>query len=235
MSNAALRAAFVAGVRASLPTVPGTATFGMICGATMVGAGMPPLVAVAAGTLVFAGTLQLAAVQLLATGTPMLLILAACLVMNLRFVMFSASIAPYVRRSTLFRRVLMAYTLSDNSYAAVITRFTEAGQEHAAQSERETFFFGTAVSIWLVWQIATVAGVLVGSTIPADWRLEFTVSLTFIAFGLLNIHDRPTLAAAIAAGATAIAAAGLPFRLGLILGVAAGISAGMAAERLKSR
>ncbi len=235
MSKATFRQAYFSGLRATLPAAPGTATFGMICGAAMVGAGMPPLVAIAAGAMVFAGTLQLAAVQLLATGAPLLLIVVAGVVVNLRFVMFSASIAPYLRKSSLFRRIIMTYTLSDNGYASSYLHFSQPAEERKSQAERDAYYFGAATSIWVAWQVATVIGVLVGAAIPPQWRLEFTVSLTFTALGLANIRDRPTLAAAIAAGATAVATHALPFRLGLILGAAAGIAAGMLTERMKER
>lgn len=233
MKRAADRAAFFAGIRSTLPAAPGTATFAMICGAAMVGAGMPPLAAIAAGALVYGGTIQLASVQLLSTGAPFLVILGACLVINLRFVMFSASIAPYLRRSPLLRRVLMSYAMSDNGYAAAITRFTRPEHEKAPQSEREAFFLGAALSIWIAWQTATVAGVMLGAAIPPGWHLEFTVALTFLALGLANIHDKATLAAAVVAGVTAVAAADMPFRMGLILAAAAGVAAGMATERLR--
>lgn len=235
MNKATLRAEYFAGLRATLPAAPGVATFAMICGAAMVAAGMPPVVAIAAGVIVYGGTLQLAAVQLLGSGAPLLLILLAGTVVNLRFMMFSASIAPFLRRSSLARRLVMTCTLSDNGFASSYLHFTRPDAERKSQAERDAYYFGAATSIWVAWQTATVAGALVGAAIPPEWRLEFTITLTFTALGLANIRDRATLAAAIAAGLTAVATHALPFRIGLVLGAVAGVAAGLAVERLKER
>ena len=233
MSRVSLRAEYFAGLRATLPAAPGVATFAMICGAAMVAAGMPPLIAIAAGVVVYGGTLQLAAIQLLGSGAPIWLILLAGSVVNMRFMMFSASIAPFLRRSSLGRRLAMTFTLSDNGFASSYLQFSRPGEERKSQAEREAYYFGAATSIWVSWQVATVLGALVGAAIPPEWRLEYTVTLTFAALGLANIRDRATAAAAIAAGATAVATHALPFRIGLILGAVAGVTAGLLVERLK--
>ena len=73
-------------------------------------------------------------------------------------------------------------------------------------------------------------GVIAGASVPASWQLDFTVTLTFLAFAVDSIRDRPALLASLAADTIAIAAHALPFRLGLPVAAMVGIATGMAQE-----
>jgi predicted branched-subunit amino acid permease len=91
---------FLEGARAVLPVLPGVATFGVISGVAMIGSGMTPFTAMAMSVATYAGTAQLAALQLLAAGAPLVVIFFAALVLNLRFALYSLSMAPHFRSST---------------------------------------------------------------------------------------------------------------------------------------
>lgn len=218
---------FLAGTRACLPVLPGVAAFGAISGVAMVGAGLSPWLAAAMSVIVFAGTAQLAALQLLAAGTPLGVIFAAALILNLRFVLYSLSLAPHLQGLRRPARWLAAYFLSDNGYAHTIARV--ASRPH--DPGHAQYFMGACTAIWVTWQAATFAGIVVGAGIPASWSLEFVVVLTFAALAVGSVRDLAGGAAALAAGATALAATGLPFRLGLIAAAVAGVAAGLATDR----
>lgn len=218
--------AFRSGFGACLPVLPGVATFGVITGVAMVSAGLTPLAALAMSLLAYAGTAQLAALQLASAGTPLVVILFAATVINLRFALYSLSLAPHVRHAPRRLRALLAYALTDNGYAHAITRFTQ----HPRTARKPDFLLGTCAAVWVAWQGGTLAGVTLGARLPAAWSLEFTIALTFIALAVHSVRDRAGLAAAAASGTVALAAHDLPFRLSLILAAAAGIAAGMAAQ-----
>ena len=218
---------FLEGARACLAVLPGVATFGMICGAAMVAAGLSRTAATAMTLLTFAGTMQLAAVQLAATGAPLLVIAIAGIIINLRFVMFSLSISRYFKALPGRTRALFAYALSDNGYAQAITHFTL----HPEAPGQAAYYLGCATAIWAVWTLASLAGIMAGAAIPREWQLEFIASLTFVALGVANMRDRASALAALAAGATALLSAGLPYRVGLILGAAAGVVTGLLVEK----
>jgi len=217
---------FLAGCKACLPVLPGVMSFGLICGAAMVAGGLSKTAAVAMTLFVFAGTMQLAAVQLAATGAPLVVIALAGAIINLRFAMFSLSIAPHFQGLPARLRALFAYALSDNGYAQSITHFTL----HPAPGHIP-YHAGVTFAIWSAWTVPAIAGVFVGAAFPREWQLEFTVSLTLLALGVANMRDRASALAALAAGVTALLAAGLPYRIGLILGAFAGVAAGILAER----
>lgn len=218
---------FRSGFRAVVPVLPGVVSFGAICGVGMVAAGLPPWVALAMNVLVFAGTSQLAALQLAAAGTPLAVTLFAAAVINLRFALYSLSISRYVGHAPRRLRIALSYLLSDNGYAHAIARFGV----HPDEPRKPEYLLGSEIMIWSAWQAATLAGIAVGKGLPREWSLEFIVTLTFLALAAGAIRDRPALAAALASGAVAIASYALPYRLGLLLATAAGVAAGLVADR----
>lgn len=196
----------------------------------MVASGIPPLVAMLMSLIVFAGASMVASAQLLAQGTPALLIVLATLFINMRFMMYSASLRLLFAALPLRWRLLVAYLQADNIYGMTLARFAE----HPGDPHKLEYFLGAGVPIWVVWQLAVLGGVLIGAGVPASWRLEFAAPLAFIAMTVPFLRERAMVAAALAAGATVVAAAALPLRLNLVLAAIAGITAGMLVEGKKA-
>lgn len=214
-------------LRQSLPFLFGVAPFGLVTGVAMVAGGIPPLEAMAMSMLVYAGASMLAATQLLAGGAPVAVILVTVLVVNLRLMMYSASLRPHLAGLSMRARVCAAYLLADNAYALSIARFTE----HPERSGKAGYYFAAALAVWLTWQAAVAAGILLGAGLPASWRLEFAAPLAFIALTVPLLRDRAMVAAALAAAVTAVAASALPLRLGIAAAALAGLTAGMLLRR----
>jgi 4-azaleucine resistance transporter AzlC len=222
---------YLAAVKACLPVLPGVMAFGAISGVAMVAAGMPHYLAMLMSVLVYAGSSQLAALQLLSSGTPLAIAVLAALVINLRFSIYSLSIAPHLAAASPRWRPLLSYLLSDNGYAMAIRGY-ERSQEPAG---KVWYYLGSCSAIWITWQIGTLTGIVLGTRIPAVWHLEFSIVLTFLGIVAPTIRDRAVAAAACAAGFTAVLAWSLPLRLGLLVAVAAGITAGMLAENTQAQ
>ena len=225
------RAEFWGGVRAQLPILLGTSPFGMIYGVIAIEAGLPVPVAIAMSMIVFAGSAQFIAAQLVAGGTPALVIVLTTFVVNLRHALYSASIAPYVRHLSQKWKYLVAFLLTDEAYAVAITHYEAESDPPAAQTARHWYTLGAELTLWVSWQISTLIGIVLGAQVPASWGLDFTLALTFIALLIPTLRDHPTIAAAALASLTALAAHDLPYNLGLILAVLAGIAAGLVVER----
>jgi len=220
---------FLAAARACLPALPGVIVFAAISGVAMVAAGMPHYLAMTMSVLVYAGQAQLAALQLVSSGSPLAIAIAAGLVINLRFSIYSLSMAPFLSGAPARRKAALAYLLSDNGYALAIQSFERLPDP----ADKVWYYLGGAAAIWVAWQAGTLAGIFLGTRIPAGWQLEFSIVLTFLAMVIPTIRDRAVAIAALAAGVTAVIAWPLPLRSGLIVAVAAGIVAGMLAEKWK--
>jgi 4-azaleucine resistance transporter AzlC len=223
------RGAFWAGVRAELPLLLGVFPFGMIYGTLALNAGLTPAAAQSMSWLVFAGSSQFIAAQLIHEAVPWVVIILTIAIVNLRHMLYSASVAPYVEGLPSRWRHLLAYLLTDEAYAVVITNYQKEGLQPCSH----WFFLGAGLALWSTWQISTAAGILLGTVIPARWPLDFALPVTFIALLMPVLKDRATVAAAITAGAVAVAANGLPYRTGLILAAFVGIAAGILLESRK--
>ncbi len=216
-----------AGLLAITPLAIGSIPFGLIYGVLAIKAGMTPVLAIAVASLVFAGSAQFMITQLVAAGTPPLLIVGSVMTINLRHALYSAALARHLAHLSCGWKALLAYLLTDEAYAASLKRFGETD----ATDNRHWFLLGSGFGLWCVWQISCVAGVALGGRIPAAWSLEFAGTLTFIAIVVPLLRDRPAWAAMTTAGLVAVAAHALPYKLAIIAAAVAGMLAGVAVER----
>ena len=208
----------------------GIVPFGVITGVAMVASGIPPLVALLMSLIVFAGASMVASAQLLASAAPAALIVLTTLIINLRFMMYSASLRVHFADAPLRWRIAIAYLTADNVYGLLLGRFSE----HPNDEGKLEYFIGAGIVVWAAWQVAVLGGILIGAGVPVSWRLEFAAPLAFIAMTIPHLRDRAMIAAALAAGVAVIAAHELPLRLNIVAAAAVGIAAGMLFERKKA-
>jgi len=220
---------FLAGVRAELPILLGVIPFGLIFGAVAVSAGLPASLAQAMSSVIFAGSAQFIAAELMGVGTPALVLLMTTFIVNLRHLLYSASLAPHVNKLPLRWKMLLAYLMTDEAYAVTIIHYNEGRTPPAT---RHWFFLGAGVALWATWQTTTAIGIFLGASIPASWSLDFALALTFTGLVVPTLRDRPHVAAALTAGLVAVLAASWPYKLGLIAAAVAGILVGTALESL---
>lgn len=221
------RESFGEGVRAVAPALLGNVPFGLIVGVTMVDVGLDPLSAIAMSATMFAGAAQLAMLDLLQRSAPLAIVVLTGLVVNLRYVMYSASIARHFEDHSLRWRAGIAAFLLDVTYAMSVQRF-----DREPATEKGWYYLGVAIPLWTVWVVATAVGALLGAAIPGSWQLEFAVPLVFLALLAPAVDNPASAIAAGAAGAGAVVLAGLPFNLGLVTGALVGIVAGALAEEV---
>jgi 4-azaleucine resistance transporter AzlC len=221
---------FWAGVRAELPLLIGVFPFGMIYGAVALGAGLSVSASQLMSSIVFAGSAQFVTTQLIQESAPGFVIVLTIGVVNLRHVLYSASLAPYLKRLSAKWKTLLSYLLTDEAYAPSILRYEAEGVTPSGH----WFLFGAGLSLWLTWQVSTALGIFLGTAIPESWPLDFALPLTFIAMVVPVLKSRPAIASALSAGMVALLAYGLPYKLGLILAALTGIAVGTILEGRKS-
>ncbi|MDD2922182.1 MAG: AzlC family ABC transporter permease [Anaerolineales bacterium] len=216
------RKAFWDGVRAEFPLLVGVFPFGMIYGALALNAGLSTLASQMMSSIVFAGSSQFVAAQLIHDSAPGLVIIVTIAVVNLRHMLYSASLAPYLKNLSLKWKVLLSYLLTDEAYAPSILKYEKDGVTKTSH----WFLLGAGFALWFIWQISTALGVFLGAAIPESMPLDFALPLTFIAMVVPALKNRPMVAASLSAGAVALIAYSLPFKLGLILAALTGIAVG---------
>ncbi len=207
----------------------GVAPFGLIYGALAVNAGMSPLAAQLSSSVVFAGSAQLVIAQMLAAGGAPLVIVATAVVLNIRHVLYSASVAPHTAHLPRRWRMFLAYLLTDEAYAVAISRY--AGDKQRPDPDfRHWFFLGAGLSLWTVWNASTLAGVIFGARVPPAWELDFAIPLTFIALLVPSLGDAPSRVAALGGAVASVVLFAVPLKLGLFFAMLVGIAAGAAWE-----
>ena len=225
MANA--QGEFFQGVKGELPILVGVVPFGMIYGILALGAGLSEVEAQAMSVVFFAGSAQFMLVQLFGAGTPALVMILTGFVINLRHALYSASVAPHIKKLSPLWKTILAYLLTDEAYAVAITRY----YKRDASPFKHWYFLGAGLALWTSWQISTAVGVFLGAQFPASWPLDFTLALTFIALVVPALRDRPSIFAATSAGAVALLVAGLPYKLNLIVPDIVGIIVGLWIEK----
>jgi len=218
---------FWAGVRAELPLQLGVAPFGLMFGVLGLASGLSALETILMSSIVFGGASQVVFAQLWGASVPAPVVGASVSVINLRHLLYSASVAPYLRSLPLQWRVPLAYLLTDEAYAVTINRF----RDEASSPFQHYNLLGTGITLWICWQITTVTGVVFGATIPESWSLGFAIPLTFIALVAPAIRRRADLAACLTAGTIAVAGQSLPWKAWIILAAIGGILAGWLVHR----
>ena len=217
------------GVRAEFPLLVGVFPFGMIYGALALNAGISALASQMMSSIVFAGSSQFVAAQLVHDAAPGLVIVLTIAVVNLRHMLYSASLAPYLKNLSLKWKALLSYLLTDEAYAPSILKYEAEGVKPFSH----WFLLGAGFSLWFTWQVSTALGIFLGTEIPEDLSLDFALPLTFIAMVVPVLKKMPMVAAALSAGVTALLAYKLPFNSGLILAALVGIIVGTLLEGRK--
>jgi 4-azaleucine resistance transporter AzlC len=221
------RIQLLSGFQYTLPLLIGIAPFGMIYGVLAVKAGFPAAAAQAMSAILFAGSSQFMIVNLVAAGSPWLVVVLTAVVVNLRHALYSASLAPFLKHLPAGWKAVLAYVLVDEAYAVGIHHYEREG----SAGHQHWFLLGSGLAVWVCWQASTALGIFLGAQIPAAWSLDFTLALTFIAIVVPGLKNRPLLLSAVTAAVTTVVAHPLPYKLGLILAALAGIAAGLWSER----
>ena len=219
--------AFGAGARAMAPLLLGIAPYGMVVGVTIASSGLATVVGLSTGWFIYSGAAQIAVIQSFGTGAAPVLVVVTVVVLNARLLVYGAGMAGPWRQTGRGWRALAAYLLVDPSFAVGVDGYERRGATPAGHAH----YLGGAVVLWLTWQLATLAGVTVGSVLPQALAVEFVVPLYLVAVVVPKATTRRLrIVVAVAAG-TAVVGAALPFHLGPTAAVAAGLLVGLRGER----
>ncbi len=219
------------GLRDFMPISVGLLPWAMVTGIAMRSIGLSELEALGMNLLVYAGTAQLGALPLIAAGAPLWLIMLTALALNLRFIIFSASIAPIFAGRRWAERLMSSYLLVDGVFAICADKAIPSDDPQW----RWGYYIAPSVFIWVVCQLFVACGVFGAEFVPHDWSLEFMVTIALMVMVLPMLRSRPMLIAALAGGLGAVLLRGLPLRLGVVAGIVIGIAAGFAAEHWQQR
>lgn len=223
-ARASTVASFGAGTRAIAPLMTAIFPFGLVYGVAVSQSVVPDWQGGLASSMIMAGAAQFALIDLIDDGAPWIVAVGTALIINLRFAMYSAALAPSFGAFPQRWRLLLPAFMTDQAAVTSLLEF----DHNEDPTHRRWFYLGAAVPFVLVWVAGTWLGIAFGADIPDSWQLGLAVPLVFIALLVPAVNSRPALVAAMVGGAGCLLAAPLPHSLGVIVGALVGVAAGMA-------
>jgi predicted branched-subunit amino acid permease len=222
---------FVLGWREMAAVSPGLMAWGLMTGVAMVKSGMSVPESLAMTLLVFAGSSQLAAIPLLAAGAPAWVILSTSFCVNLRFVVFSAHMRPYLMHLPMRWRLLQAYLTADLSYVMFTRRFAHPPQSEPERRAQLAYLSGGSFFNWFSWQGSSLLGIGLANVIPTHWGLGFAGILALLGVGCSLASNTLRRTSAAVAALAAVAAFALPLKLNIVVAIACAVALCMLIEQ----
>jgi len=224
------RRAFREGMKVGGPALPGVFAWGMVTGMAMIQSGLTIWQALGMTFIVFAGSAQLAALPLIAADASIWIVFATALIVNLRFVIFGVTIGPHFAHLPWHKRLWYGFFNADITIGLFPRRFP--AETIGKSAGKVGFFTGIGYSNWCAWQSGSVGGILLASRIPESWNIGFAGTLALLCIMIPLVINAAALAGVVAAGIVAIAAASLPYRLGLLCAVILGMVVAMIVDTI---
>lgn len=215
---------YLQGAKDCIPMLPGMVAWGLTMGVSMVNSGMSVVESVAMTLLVFAGSSQLAAIPLIAVGAPMWVILLTGLCVNLRFVVFSAHLRPYLMHLPRWKRLLSGYLTADLSYVQFVSKFSKPGTSAVQHQAQDAYLAGNTGLTWVAWMGASLLGIALAHQIPVSWGLGFAGILSLLGILCSLVTSKLRVVSAIVASTVAVVAFALPLKMNIVVAIFAAVA-----------
>jgi predicted branched-subunit amino acid permease len=204
-----------------LPLLVGLSPFGFAIGASAAERDLPAVAGWSTSALIFAGSAQMAAIELIANGATPLVVVATVIVINARLALLSAALAPHWRAASPRWRAAAAAFIVEPLYVLVAERYTRDG----SPPRKREYYAGAAAALWFGWVAATALGLAVGGRVPETLALDAVMPIALVCLVVPSLRPRANRVAAIVAASTAALAFSLPHHLGVLAGGLAGVVA----------
>jgi predicted branched-subunit amino acid permease len=216
------------GMREITPMVVAIVPFGLAIGATVAASDLDPVAGAASGPAILAGAAQMATLQMLDAGTNPMVIIASALLINLRIVLYSASLAPWFSGATLRRRLLLAIPVIDQTHFLCHARFSRGDMD---ESTRIAYYAGAGGWLVAAWLASQTAAITLGAELPAAARLEFAAPMALAGLLAKALDSGPSRVAAACAAVVAATGGRLPLQSSMLAAILVGVSAGVLLQR----
>jgi predicted branched-subunit amino acid permease len=227
--------AFAQGVRDHASVVLGVAAWALMTGVAMVQSGLVAWQAVLMTLLVYAGSAQLAAVPLLLGGAPVWVILATAFCVNLRFVVFSIHMRPYLMHLPPWQRLVTGYLTGDITYVLFARRYPQPSNDPAMRLEQQAYLAGHSGLNYVTWMLMSLVGVALAHAIPLRWGLGYAGILALLGVLCSLATSRLRVLSAAVSGGAAVLAFALPFKLNIVVAIVAAVSVCLFTQSLREQ
>jgi len=160
-----------------IPVVP----FGIIYGVIGMELGLSPYMTFGMSIIIFGGASQIVLLQLFSAGASSFVIISSVGAVNSRHLLYGAIFSQYLSHLKITWKIILSYVLIDQAFAVSNTYF----KKNRKNENKHYHLLGAGFTCWFIWQISTILGIVLGSVVPEELGLSFTISLTFLAL-LIN-------------------------------------------------
>jgi predicted branched-subunit amino acid permease len=204
---------FKMGFISLVPIIPGIIPFGAVMGSAFADARLSFFDAMTMDMIVYAGAAQLATLDLMKVGAAIFVVVATGFIINLRFLLYSVAMSPYLKEAHPLIKLFCAFTLTDQSYAAMCSQLDQV----KTNREAVELYLGSALCMLLVWHASVVAGFVFGNFAPEEISLDYAVPLSFIALLVPTLKTKKHYLVALVSSLLSLFFYHFPLKTGLII------------------
>lgn len=203
---------FIKGILDILPLMIPVVPFGIIYGVIGVEIGFSPMEVFAMSFVIFAGSSQIAFAQLFAAGASPLVMISSVAVINSRHILYGAVLAEYLGKLRLTWKIILSYLMADQAFSVSSAYF----KKNVKNKNVHFHMLGSGLTLWSLWQLSTLIGIVLGNIVPAQLGLEFAIPLTFFSLILSELRKLDHLIIILISGICSVLTYNFPFKIYII-------------------
>ena len=203
---------FIKGILDILPLMIPVVPFGIIYGVIGVEIGFSPMEVFAMSFVIFAGSSQIAFAQLFAAGASPLVMISSVAVINSRHILYGAVLAEYLGKLRLTWKILLSYLMADQAFSVSSAYF----KKNIKNKNVHFHMLGSGLTLWSLWQLSTLIGIVLGNIVPAQLGLEFAIPLTFFSLILSELRKLDHIVIILISGICSVLTYNFPFKIYII-------------------
>jgi 4-azaleucine resistance transporter AzlC len=203
---------FIKGILDILPLMIPVVPFGIIYGVIGVEIGFSPMEVFAMSFVIFAGSSQIAFAQLFAAGASPLVMISSVAVINSRHILYGAVLAEYLGKLRLTWKILLSYLMADQAFSVSSAYF----KKNVKNKNVHFHMLGSGLTLWSLWQLSTLIGIVLGNIVPAQLGLEFAIPLTFFSLILSELRKLDHVIIILISGICSVLTYNFPFKIYII-------------------
>jgi predicted branched-subunit amino acid permease len=146
------------------------------------------------------------------------------LCVNLRFVVFSAHLRPYLMHLPRWKRMLSGYLTADLSYVQFVSKFSKPGTSAAQQQQQDAYLAGNTGLTWVAWMGASLIGIALAHQVPVSWGLGFAGILSLLGILCSLATSKLRIVAGAVSSIVAVAAYALPLKMNIVVAISAAVA-----------
>tara|TARA_B110000438_G_scaffold190718_1_gene182356 strand:- start:2834 stop:3532 length:699 start_codon:yes stop_codon:yes gene_type:complete len=211
-----------------IPVVP----FGIIYGVIGMELGLSPYMTFGMSIIIFGGASQIVLLQLFSGGASSFVIISSVGAVNSRHLLYGAVFSEYLSNLKISWKIILSYILIDQAFAVSNAYF----KKNKKNKNKHYHLLGAGFTCWIIWQISTILGIVLGSVVPEELGLSFAISLTFLALLINDFRKFKNIIVMFVSGLVAtIGYTSIPFKAYIIVSALAALIVATLLTTLKSK